>query len=442
MAPSAQPTRLGVGDAARAIERGELSAHELTRALLERIDATDGRLRAWVRVERDHALERARELDAELAEQGPRGPLHGIPFAAKDIFDVAGLPTRAGSRLLDGHVAKESSSVVELLEAAGAIVLGKTTTSEWALLDPTETRNPWGVERTPGGSSAGSAAAVAASCVPFALGSQTGGSTGRPASFCGIVGYKPTFGRVSLCGVVAVSPSLDHFGVLTRSVDDSASVLSALEPGGFDELRETGSPRIGVLRHPLFDDESGASPSVRTVVETALSRMREGGMSVVERTAPPSFDEIVEGYLTVVWAEVAETHRERFSQHAESYGAKIRDAILAGQEIGRDRLDEARALQTRARNELEATAFDGVDALLTPGAVTTAPEGLASTGSPAFQIPFSFTGLPAIVIPAGMAPDGMPVGVQLVGRAGGDRELLEVARACERVLAFGESPPI
>ncbi len=441
---------LTVSEAAAGIRSGRLSPLSLLEALLARIDARDPGLKAWVWVDRKGALETARQRVAEAQKHEFRGPLHGVPVGVKDIFHVAGMTTTAGAGPFAHERPTEDAESVARLRQAGAIILGKTKTTEFAYLDPADTRNPWNPEYTPGGSSSGSAAAVAARMVPLALGSQTVGSTLRPAGYCGVVGFKATHGRISCRGVLPLAWSLDHVGLFCRSVADAALAfqvlaghdpadpLSAREPtADYALLKPQRPPRLGMPRQFFLER---ANAEVTAHLEKVGEMLARAGASVEEVKLPPSFQGIHEAGTRVMQVEAAAFHAERFAAHAADYRPKIRALIETGLKVGG--VDYALAQQHRRRFRTEtAPLFDQADALLMPVAGTPAPKGLDSTGDPTFCAPWSFSGLPAISLPSGLARDGLPLAIQMVSGAFDEARLLAVARWCEATLGFSAAPP-
>ena len=383
----------------RAIRARRLTAVELVRTCLARIDELEERVHAWVSLDRSGAEARAVELDRAAARGEWAGPLHGLPIGVKDIFDTAGLCTTAGSRILADFVPERDATAVARLRAAGAVILGKTQTSEFACLDPCETRNPWHLAHTPGGSSSGSAAAVACGMVPLALGSQTGGSISRPAAYCGIVGAKPSRGRVSLHGVAPVSFSLDHVGVLARSVGDAALALAAIAgPDPQDPLctpepppdyrtgagRAIDPPRLGVL--PAFLERADAVLGAAT--RGAARRFADAGAQVVERSFPEPLDTVLEHHRVIMAAECAAHHAERFATRADDYRPKVRRLIEYGLGLAATTYAEALRHQRGFRARV-LEGFGDSRALVTPAAPATAPRDLTTTGMPTLNSPWS-----------------------------------------------------
>jgi aspartyl-tRNA(Asn)/glutamyl-tRNA(Gln) amidotransferase subunit A len=468
---------LTAAEAARQIQCGQVTPTALLEACLARIDACESAICAWVQLDREEATHAAQEREREVGHGRCTGALHGIPVAVKDIIDVAGMPTTAGAGPFAHRLPSADAASVTRLRAQGAVIPGKVTTTAFAFLDPTPTRNPWNVAHTPGGSSSGSAAAVAARMVPLALGTQTIGSVLRPAAYCGIVGFKPSYGRISTAGVVPLSWSLDHVGIFSRSVEDAAlalEVLAGSDASGsrsstaliddyLSGLVEPPAPRIGIMR-PLLER---TAPEMAEHLEAVVQVFRDRGASVTEVSLPPSFGNgaltlwtatvaneselqpshsrafsgIHDAARTVMQAEVATAHHELFAAHEDEFPPKIRQAIAGGQTI--PAVAFLRAQEVRQRFRAEATALAvRYDALLTPTVGAPAPKGLESTGDPYFCAPWSAAGMPAIAIPSGLAEDGLPLSIQLVGAPFAEARLLAAAAWCERVLAFDRQPQV
>ena len=426
---------LGVIEAERRIRSGKVSPVELVRACLERIRAQDGTLRAWVHLDEAGALALAGQREREARRKRFVGPLHGIPAGIKDIIDVAGMPTTAGARPFAHRKPQEDAAAVARLRAAGAILLGKTATTEFAYRDPAPTRNPWNPEHTPGGSSSGSAAAVAAWMVPLALGSQTVGSVLRPAAYCGVVGLKATHGLVPTAGVVPLAWSLDHVGVFARGVADIAIALGVLVGRS---LRAPGvrAPRIALPPELM----ARAEPEVAAQISSAADRFARAGARVHEVKLPASFSVLHAAGLAVLEAEAAAYHEPTFRDHAGEYGTQIRAMIETGlQSLATTYLNANRYRLAFRADALELLA--GYDALLAPTAPGPAPRGLASTGDASLCAPWSFAGVPAITLPSGIAASGLPHAIQLVAAADQEARLLGVAAWCERQLGFGDRGP-
>jgi len=411
-------------------------------ACLEMIDRRDAGLHAWVYVDRDGARRTAAALDRETGAERTHRPLHGVPVALKDILDAEGMVTTSGARSFAHRRPERDAPVVAALRAAGAVILGKTVTTEFAFADPSVTRNPWDLEHTPGGSSSGPAAAVAAGMAQVALGSQTIGSTVRPAAYCGVVGFKGTYGRISTEGVTPLSWSLDHVGILSHSVDDAARVFSVLagEPGAAPperSLQPAHPPRLAVPRAWI---EAVASPEVRAHLNEIISLLSRAGAAVEDVALPASASRIDSDGRLVLRVEAAAYHSRWFSEHASDYGPKIRELVESG--LGVAAIDYIRAHEARYQFRRDISAiFDAHDAVLLPSAPTPAPpRSEGTTGDPVFCAPWSFAGFPAIALPSGITSSGLPLSIQLVGPITADVCLLEVARWCETRLGFAAAP--
>jgi aspartyl-tRNA(Asn)/glutamyl-tRNA(Gln) amidotransferase subunit A len=431
---STEAAALGVREAAEAIRAGAASPVELVGACLARIRALDGEIGAWAHVDADGALAVAREREAEARAGRLRGSLHGVPVGVKDIFDVAGMPTTGGARSFAHTRPSADAAAVGRIRAAGAIVLGKTVTTEFAYRDPAPTRNPWNRRHTPGGSSAGSAAAVAAQMAPLALGSQTVGSVLRPAAYCGVVGFKATHGLVPVGGVIPLAWSLDHVGVLTRSVADAALAMSVL--AGRDLTPSAvGAPRLALAPELL----ARASRETAAHVEAMADAFARAGATVSKIELPPSFRDLAAAGLTVLEAEAAAYHEPWFVEHADEYSPEMRSLVEAGLRVSATAYVNANRLRLAFREDV-MPLLAAHDALLAPTAPAPAPAGLHSTGDGSLCAPWSTAGVPAISLPSGIASSGLPHAIQLVQAAGGSSRLLGAAAWCERVLDFTGVP--
>ena len=435
--PSAESgglTELGVRAAADRVRRGELSALALTEACLERVEALEPALAAWAHVDAPGAKVTARERDAEARAGRVRGPLHGVPIGIKDIFDVAGMPTTAGAREFAHTRPSKDSTAVARLRAAGAVILGKTHTTQFAFRDPAPTRNPWNRQHTPGGSSSGSAAAVAARMVPAAIGSQTVGSILRPAAYCGVVGLKGPHGLVPLDGVVPLAWSFDHAGPFARSVGDAAVVLSVMADMAIEALA-VEAPRLAIGRQ-LFDR---AEPQLRRHLEGVVERLAAAGARVTELTLPAVFGEIHAAGQVVLEVEAATYHQAIFAKHGPDYGPGMREMLPSG--LKRPATEYVTANRTRlAFRAAMLPLLEAHDALLSPTAPGAAPAGLGWTGDASLCAPWSSAGVPSLSLPTGLDAAGLPLALQLVQAPGGLPRLLGVAAWCERVLSFTERP--
>lgn len=442
---------LSASEAARRIRAGSLSPSNLVAACLKRVDATEPAVGAWVRLDRDAAARVAVQRDIEAREGRFMGPLHGVPIALKDVFDAAGVPTTSGAPAWATRTATADATVVARLRGAGAVPMGKLVTTPFAFLDPSTTRNPWNPEHTPGGSSSGPAAAVAARMVPLALGSQTVGSVLRPAAYCGVIGFKPTHRRISTAGVLALAESLDHVGVFARSVEDCALALSllagpdpadphasAVPPGPYlAVLAAPAPPRIGVLGALIAQ----ATPEMAKHLDAILRELEGAGARLVDVDLPDSFATLRTAGETVLAVEAAHAHSPLYASHAADYPPRIKELIERGRAVTAPDYLAAQSARRRAGDELDAVASRH-DALLAPTIGAPAPRGLGSTGDPGFCAPFTFAGLPAISLPTGLDPSGLPLALQLVGTAWGEARLLAAAAWCESVIRFDAGPSL
>jgi Asp-tRNA(Asn)/Glu-tRNA(Gln) amidotransferase A subunit family amidase len=440
---------MGLGEAARAIQRGDLSSEALTRALLERIERYEHRVQAFQWIDPQRALDLARRADRRWTSGEKPGPLHGIPIGIKDIIATQEIPTAMGSPIYADHVPERSAELVQRAEAAGAFVLGKTVTTEFAYFTPGKTRNPWNPAHTPGGSSSGSAAAVAMGFLPGAVGTQTNGSMIRPAAFCGVVGYKPTGGLISLAGVHPFSPSLDQPGVFTRSVSDVAFLSAALMEKGAADARagagRNGSmageisrlmspPRLAAVRSPVWHL---ADPYAQEHFLEMAARLRSAGAQVEERELPPSFENAHGVHRTIMHGEGARVFAELQRRERARISPRLNALIDEGLSISDSDLDRGLEKQRKFAEELDAflKSFDGV---ITPSALGEAPADLNQTGDPAFCTIWSLCGVPAVTIPAGCGPAGLPLGLQIVGPRRADGQALSVALWCEERIGWGQ----
>jgi len=430
--------------AAPHIRAGDLRPTDLIKACLDRLDRHEADLRAWVTVARHGALAAAKRLGAEAAAGRYLGPLHGVPIGIKDIIDVAGMPTRSGSELTGGEPTAEDAPVVAQLRAAGAVILGKTVTTEFAGFDPAVTRNPWSRWRTPGGSSSGSAVAVAAGMCLAAIGSQTGGSLTRPASYCGVASCKPTFGRIKMAGVTPVSRHLDHLGAIARCVADLVYIVDAMTPDGgvldpfVAALRTREPPSLGILEDYFLEQ---ATPPVALATRDALRQLEQAGATVAPQPLPEGFAEVRAMHRRIMATDAAALHQERFARCRDRYGQQMRTMLDEGLATAEATYQSALAHQRQFRTAA-AAALQNVDVLVTPATPATATARRDGTGDPRFNVPWTYSGLPTVSFPSGLASDGLPVALQLVGRPHDEPRLLAVASWCERQLGLSLAPPI
>jgi aspartyl-tRNA(Asn)/glutamyl-tRNA(Gln) amidotransferase subunit A len=423
-----------ITQAAAAIREKKLTCTSLLQQCLDRIGKHEAAVRAWVLVASEEALEEARERDAELARGLDRGLLHGIPVGIKDIIDVFDWPTACGSRRWKEAHARHDAPAVQRLRDAGAVILGKTVTTQYASYDPPPTRNPWSFSRTPGGSSSGSAAAVAAGMCLAALGTQTGGSITRPASYCGTAAVKPSYLRVSTQGLLPLAHSMDHVGVLARTVTDTAIVLQAISDPPVDNwlAAMSGEIEAPVLGRPRGYFEQHASRPVLEMMDRACQRLAEAGARIEEVALPASFANVVSLHRRVMAVEAAQYHQRRFRRHPEDYDPCFSALLWEGIECSAPEYARAKEHQARLTEEMHEV-LESIDALICPAATGPAPSA-ETTGDPAFNVPWSFTGLPAVSFPVELA-DGLPVAVQLVGGPFEERAVFAAAAWCEEALA-------
>lgn len=413
--------------ASRLIAERQLTSEELVRACLERATTREPELHVWAHLDHTSAIEEARLRDAQKA----LGPLHGVPVAVKDLFDVTRMPASYGSPIYADNYPTADALCVLQLRAAGAVILGKTETVEFAASKPTRTRNPRNLEHTPGGSSSGSAAAVADYQVPLALGTQTGGSIIRPAAFCGVVGFKPSFGRFGLAGCKACAPSLDTIGFIARDVEDCDLIFAAL--ANIDTAKPFRSghpPRIGVFVDP---EGAEADASACSAVEAAAKKLPSSGatLSIVE--SPPEFQRLRDTQRVIARFEMARSLAHEWNSKRELLSDVIKEEITEGLAYSHEDYLKAQNRACAARNVF-APLLSDLDFLLTIATTGEAPRGLNTTGSAFFNSPWTLLGNPAICLPFGIGPAGLPTAIQLIGRFNGDEQLLRCASWVETAL--------
>lgn len=428
---------LSATEALEKIRSGRLTSVDLVKACLAKIDETDGAIKAWVRVDSDRALARAEEMDAMRKAGRALGALHGIPVALKDIIDTKDLPTECGTAIFEGRQPDADAAIVERLLDAGAVILGKTVTTEFAFMNPAETRNPHDTSRTPGGSSSGSAAAVAGFHAPLAIGTQTNGSVIRPASFCGTFGFKPTRGIVSRRGILQTSRHLDQVGTFGRSLEDVALLTDVI--GGYDPkdglsfprprpamLQGYGAevpiePNFALLELPYDDRTESAARAGLDELVAAL------GAQVDRIPAPEIFTELVEAQRVIHEYEICGHQSEVFAAGWDQLSARLRETIERGRAISQSEYEAAVDLKQRAEGYFQAffKDFDAVLTLAAPGEAPLAESG--GTGDPVFCTIWTLCGLPCLTLPLLVGENGLPVGVQLVGAAEEDDRLLRTA---------------
>jgi Asp-tRNA(Asn)/Glu-tRNA(Gln) amidotransferase A subunit family amidase len=438
--------QLTLHTAARRLREGFVTSEVYTRALLERVRVLEPGLRAFAWLDEASALEHARAADRRHAAGKRPGLLHGVPVGVKDIIDIAGVPTGMGSPVFAGNIPARSAAVIERLAAEGGFALGKTATAELAYFAPGATRNPWNPAHTPGGSSMGSAAAVAAGMVPLALGTQTNGSVIRPAAFCGCVGFKPSAGLIGRSGIQPFSPTLDQVGVFTRTVEDAALAAAALlghdanDPASCHEEALRGElwpfrplrqpPCLAALRSPLWTQ---ADASQQALFERNLARLRAAGAAVEEIGLPAEFAGAHDVHRTIMHAEGARALAALQARHRARLSEVLNRLIDEGREIDDARLRDALQERTRLQGAL-GERLRGYDAIVTPPATGEAPATLEHTGSPVFCTIWTLAGLPALTLPAGRGPHGLPLGLQVAGGYLQDATVLAVAQWCAQAI--------
>lgn len=434
------------------LDSREISSVELVQSLIEYIKKTEPAIGAFALLTPEHALKQAQKSDERRKKGKQVNIIDGIPFGVKDIFDTKGILTEAGSEIYKGRVPEKDSRVVELLQKNGAVLLGKTITTEFADGHPPSTKNPWNPHHTPGGSSTGSAVAVASRMLPYALGTQTVGSVLRPAAYNGIVGLKPTFGLISRTGIVPQSQSCDTVGIFTKSVNDAWLVLQSIY--GYDSSDKQSSeksnsvtpknqsiisavkPRIGFLKD-YFIQES--EEEVRESTLDAIGRIANNGGSVEEVSLNINFPEGYKAQRVIQQSEMAEWHEHLYLKYSGLYKAVTLEYIRSG--FPHTAIDYIRAKSIRTEMQFKALdALKSFDVLLSPTASGLPPSDLSRTGDTRFQSPWSFTGFPSIALPNGISSEGLPLSIQVIGKPFEEEKLLEVAQWIEAILGRLPSP--
>ena len=427
---------LGAREAAEAIRTGKVSSVEMIQAYLNRIEQFDEEIHAWAHLDANLALEQARQADESRRLGRATGPLHGVPVGIKDIIDTFDLPTERGTVLCAGRTPSKDATLVAALREAGAVILGKTETAELAVFTPGRTTNPHNPKRTPGGSSSGSAAAVAAFMTPLSVGTQTNGSVIRPASFCGVFGFKPSFGRISRRGVLVISRLLDTVGVFARNLGDLALIADVLMVYDQDEpnmqlrarpnisrmLAEVppGEPKLAFVRTPAWDRaDQTTKDAFKELIEHVGDRI-----DVVD--LPAAFDRVLDDHKVIMEADLAKSFANHYDQGGDKVSQRLRGMIECGQRVLATEYNEA-VDRIGGYNDILDQYFDDYDAVLTPSTPGEAPD-IATTGDPAFCTIWSLCGTPALNLPVMQGPDGMPLGAQLVGARDDDARLFRTAR--------------
>lgn len=407
-------------EAVAAIEAGTLTSERLVRGCLDRIAERDGVVKAWAHLDPDQAIAQAKAADAASG-----GLLRGIPVGVKDIIDTYDMPTGHNSPIFEGKVPFGDAACVALCRTANAVIMGKTVTTEFANRHAGATTNPHNAAHTPGGSSSGSAAAVADGHVPLAFGTQTGGSVIRPAAYCGVVGYKPTFGDFSRVGIKMQCHSVDTLGLMARTLDDIALFRSAvlkLPPVRID--RDIGRPRIGICRSPVWDK---AEPETKALIEETATRLSDKEASVMDVAFAAPFADIIDDHAAITGFESVRNYADERLRNPDKVSDELMNGPMKrGLAVSFDRYVAAQRKATAFKPHVDSL-FDKVDLLLTPSAPGEAPQGIEFTGDPVFNSIWTLAGTPCVTLPAGTGPRGLPLGVQLVGLRHADDRLLSLA---------------
>ena len=443
---------LSVSELVTNIKNNSVSPVELMRALLDRINLLEPSLKAWVHLDQDQAMIEAKSKEKQLKSGGALGSLHGVPIGVKDIYYTAGIPTTACSRVLADFIPDYDATIVDTLKRAGAIILGKTVTTEFACADPSPTINPWNAKHTPGGSSSGSAVAVSARMCPVALGSQTVGSVLRPASYNGLVGFKPTLGRVSRYGVIPVSWTLDTMGWISRTVEDAALLLEVLAgtdpkdpvslkepvPDYLSNISKYSQPKFGVLGNFFYDQ---ADEQTKNNFDDILESFKKSDAQVIDLSIPDSMQTAIADQQLIMSVEGAAFHEPMFNGQKDMYQPKLREMLEKGLRVTGIEYSKAKERRLEFVREMENLA-EQADVLITPSTPTPALADLSNTGNTAFQGPWTYCGLPTITIPSGLSTTGLPLGVQLIGPALAEAKLLQIASWCENTIDLHLKPPL
>lgn len=420
----------------QSIRKGEITPTMLVERCLERIQKLEPLIHAWEILDPVQARKDAKALETELKNGQDRGPLHGIPVGVKDIIDVNDLPTRAGCKSWTRNLARQDADCISLLRKAGAIFLGKTVTTAYASFDPPPTANPWNLEKTPGGSSSGSAASVATGMVGIALGSQTGGSVTRPASFCGVYSMKPTYGWVSMDGIVPLAPSMDHLGFMATNIDDLRLLYEALSTSPAPNPGQLQSPTLGLLKGFFWDL---LDKELQGKLQDIQSVLKQQGVAITEVPLPANAPDIIMHHRRIMAFEAFKVHAYWIERRPLDYPEKITSLIDEGSRIPRIEYLEALHQKEVWKSwfESQMTSLDG---LMLSATATVAPEKV-TTGDPVFNSPWSFTGMPTVSLPAGLSREGLPYSLQIVGKQNQDARLLDLGSLLEKHIPWDQVLP-
>jgi Asp-tRNA(Asn)/Glu-tRNA(Gln) amidotransferase A subunit family amidase len=425
MAVPGDLTALTAKDAARLIHDGKLRAEDLTEAYLARIAERESQIQAFAFLDPEYAR--------KSAASARKGPLHGLPIGLKDVLDTSDMPSQYGSPIWSGWRPKADCAPVAWARAAGGVFHGKTVTTEFATRHPGPTCNPVNPEHTPGGSSSGSAAGVGAGFFPLAYGTQTAGSVIRPAAFCGIVGFKPTYGTISRIGMKIMADSLDTIGVMGKTVADCAFFASAVSSCdlGDPDTKPSSAPRIGICRSPTW---SAAAPETQALLTQVASALGKAGATVADRELPELFNGLIDAHPIVMNSESARALGWELAHHADQLTDGLRERMQFGLSRPEAEIRHAYHVFNTAQSAFPE-ALNGLDVLVTPSAPGEAPHGLGWTGDPAFNSIWTALHVPCVTVPAGFGPNGLPLGIQIVGRAGDDKAVLAWARWVQAAIA-------
>lgn len=422
---------LTIIEAAERIRQGKLTPTELLEQCLSRIDRLEETIRAWAYLDRERAKREAKALTTQLENGIIKGPLHGIPVGIKDIVDVFDMPTGCGSKLWSNSFARQDADCVKLLRQAGALILGKTVTTPFAYLDPAITRNPYNLERTPGGSSSGSAAAVATGMALVAIGTQTGGSVIRPASYCGICAIKPTYNFISSSGILPLAPSLDHVGFMAKTVSDLEIIADILIKPASTTQYEINQPEL------IFPDTSSLAiidAEMDKVLRNVQQHLVETGVDLSDREIDIPYETLLEQFRRIFCYEAALYHSDRWERRPADYPEKVSQLISDGMQVSQTQYDQAKSHQQRLNAEVNQL-LEPNKILITP-ASTGVPPGRETTGNPVCNAPWSYLGLPTLSLPVAYSDDALPLAVQLVTAAGGEADLFRFAKQVQQSLNF------
>ena len=447
------PHEFSAAQAANYIREGQISCEDLIKSLLDRSERLNPQLNLWAELDTTRAIKDAQQKDRELATSGPMGPLHGVPIGIKDIFNTKGIRTSHGSPIYEDHIPNFDATSVALLKSAGSIIMGKTVTTEFACGDPPSTLNPWNKHRTPGGSSTGSAVGVASNIFPVAMGSQTAGSVLRPAAYNGIVGTKPTMGRISRYGVHPVSWSVDTMGFFSRTIEDAALMLSVLarwdskdqysshvshKELDFDQHRDRKPQSIGILQSFFLEE---CDPEVKSHILNLTKLISNEGVKIDEINLPFDMDLIHAAHRMVMNVNGASIHSDGFNQSPNKYAEDVRRMIEIGILTPATAYIKAEKIRQVYRREL-LKQIAPYEVIITSTTKEAGPPDIATTGDPRWQAAITTAGLPAISLPYGVTAKGLPLGIQIIGKPFDEKKLLSAASWIEKIVGFDNKPDI